>query len=102
MSDLRKKLDELSTDESAEFLAHLQYRVENREWLKRSAIIALKVLGALKAQGLTQKELAERMDVTPQQISKIVKGQENLTLETIAKLELHLGIQIINSNSSAA
>jgi transcriptional regulator with XRE-family HTH domain len=57
-------------------------------------------LDALKAQGLTQKDLAERLNVTPQQISKIVKGEENLTLETITNLELALGIHIILDNST--
>ena len=44
------------------------------------------------------------MNVSPQQISKIVKGQENLTLETISNLEIALGIQImaekVNHNST--
>lgn len=101
MSDINKKLAELATGEDSEWLAEAKYRRDNREWLKRSAVIAVKVLSALKAQGLTQKNLAERMDVSPQQINKIVKGQENLTLETIAKLELILGIQIINTSSAA-
>ncbi|OQP48973.1 hypothetical protein A4H97_29245 [Niastella yeongjuensis] len=101
MSDLMKKLAELESNESSDLLEKIKYRIENREWLRRSAIIAVKVLSALKAQKLTQKDLAERMDVSPQQISKIVKGQENLTLETIAKLELILGIQIINTSSAA-
>ena len=57
----------------------------------------MQVLAALKTQGLSQKELAERMGVSPQQVSKIVKGQENLTLETISKIEMVLGITIIGS-----
>jgi ribosome-binding protein aMBF1 (putative translation factor) len=36
------------------------------------------------------------MKVSPQQINKIVKGQENLTLETISKLEIALNIQLID------
>lgn len=35
------------------------------------------------------------MGVSPQQISKIVKGNENLTLETIVKLEKCLGAKLI-------
>jgi len=35
------------------------------------------------------------MGVTPQYINKIVKGKENLTLETIAKIEKALGITLI-------
>ncbi len=40
------------------------------------------------------------MNVSPQQISKIVKGQENLTLETISNLEIALGIQIIEEKAN--
>jgi len=58
----------------------------------------VRVLDALKAQGLTQKDLAVRMNVSPQQINKIVMGQENLTPETIYSLEITLGIRIIDEN----
>jgi transcriptional regulator with XRE-family HTH domain len=68
---------------------------KNRAWLKKSAQIALKINQSLRSLNITQKELAKRMDVKPQQVSKIVKGQENLTLETISKLEAALGIDII-------
>jgi plasmid maintenance system antidote protein VapI len=40
------------------------------------------------------------MNISPQQISKIVKGQENLTLETISNLEIALGIQIIDEKAN--
>jgi len=35
------------------------------------------------------------MGVSPQYVSKIVKGQENLTLETIDKKELALNVKIL-------
>ena len=35
------------------------------------------------------------MDVSPQYINKVVKGNENLTLETISKIESVLGITLI-------
>jgi ribosome-binding protein aMBF1 (putative translation factor) len=100
MSKLNEKLSKLASDQPSNWKAKAKYRRDNREWLKRSAVIAVKVLDALKAQGLTQKNLAERLNVTPQQISKIVKGEENLTLETITNLELALGIHIIPDNST--
>lgn len=99
MTKLNKKLSELASPEPSNWKAKAQYRRDNREWLKRSAIIAIKVLDALKAQKLTQKDLAERLNVSPQYINKIVKGEENLTLETITNLELALGIQIILTDS---
>jgi plasmid maintenance system antidote protein VapI len=53
------------------------------------------VLEALDEKKLTQKKLAELMKVTPQYVNNIVKGSENLTLETIAKLEKALGIELM-------
>ncbi len=44
---------------------------------------------------LTQKELAERMGCSQQYVSLILKGKENLTLETISKLEKVLGTELI-------
>ncbi|MBR3567213.1 MAG: helix-turn-helix transcriptional regulator [Salinivirgaceae bacterium] len=38
-------------------------------------------------QGLTHKQLAERMHCSPQYVSRLLKGEENLSLETICKLE---------------
>jgi len=109
MDDINKRLAELATGESSNWMADAARRRANRAWRRKSAIIAFKVLEALRVQGLSQKDLAEKMEVTPQQISKIVKGHENLTLETIAKLESALDIKIIvdsgddnSDNKSAA
>jgi len=100
MNNLKDKLSTLVSDQPSDWKAKAKYRRDNREWLKKSAAIAVRVLDALKAQNLSQKELAERLNISPQQISKIVKGQENLTLETISNLEIALGIQIIDDKAT--
>ena len=102
MNNLKEKLANLASDQPSNWKAKAKYRRENREWLKKSAAIAVQVLDALKAQSLSQKELADRMKVSPQQISKIIKGQENLTLETISNLESALGMEIISQKASSA
>ena len=72
-------------------------RKENRIWQNHSANIAVRVLSAIEdIEGMNQRKLADIMGVTPQQISKIVKGQENFTLETIAKLSQALGVELIS------
>ena len=50
----------------------------------------------MKQEGLTQKALAERMDCTQQYVSKILKGKENMSLDTLSKLEDALGISLID------
>ena len=72
-----------------------QWRRENRRWLRYSGFIAMSVMNRLDELGLTQKELAERMACSPQYVSKLLRGSENLTLDTISKLEECLGIDLI-------
>ena len=96
MSNLEEKLTQLSSDQTSEWNAVADYRLENREWLKKSSAIAKSIRSVLKAQSLSEQELAEKLNISPQQITRIVQGQENLTLETIAKLEKALGIEIIS------
>ena len=42
-------------------------------------------------------QLAERMGCTQQYVSNLLKGSSNMTLETIAKLERALNIDIVKS-----
>ena len=60
---------------------------ENASWLRHSQQIAVKVLLKIKVLHLTQKALAERMNYTQQYVSKILKGKENLSLDTMTRLE---------------
>jgi transcriptional regulator with XRE-family HTH domain len=73
----------------------VEFRRANKDWLLKSARIAIKILRTLREKKMTQVQLAELLAVSPQHINKILKGQENLTLETIGKLEAALGIELI-------
>ena len=70
-------------------------RMRNRDMLHESKQIALKVLVKLDEVGWSQKDLANKMGVSPQQINKIVSGKENLTLETLVKLQNLLNIPLL-------
>ena len=72
-----------------------EWRRDNWSWLRHSQKIAVKGLLQMKQEGLTQKALAERMDCTQQYVSKILKGKENMSLDTLSKLEDALGINLI-------
>ena len=64
-------------------------------WLQYSRRIAIKLALAMKQQNLTRQDVAERMGCSPQYISRLLKGEENLSLETICKLEDALNISIL-------
>ena len=72
-----------------------EWRCDNWSWLRHSQMIAAKVLLQMKQKGLTQKALAERMNCTQQYVSKILKGKENMSLDTLSKLEDALDIHLI-------
>lgn len=71
------------------------YKKANRKWLRKSVDVALRVLDILDEKEMSQNDLAGKLKVTRQQVSKILKGQENLTLETISRLEEVLGITLV-------
>ncbi len=95
MSEIRKKLAALSQGKTGNATERIKKRRQNEAWLKKSKAIAIMVLSTLRAKSISHTELATLMDVSPQQIGKIVKGTENLTIETITKLEDALGMILI-------
>ena len=52
---------------------------------------------AMDKHSVTQVELAKRMGCTQQYVSNLLKGSSNITLETIARLESALNIDLIKS-----
>ena len=74
-----------------------EWRRNNEYWLKYSRYITLQVLRSMETQSVTQAELAKRMGCTQQYVSNLLKGSSNMTLETIARLETALGIDLVKS-----
>ena len=83
------------SDTPSRWREEAEWRRDNWSWLRHSQKIAVKVLLQMKQKGLTQKALAERLDCTQQYVSKILKGRENMSLDTLSKLEDALGISLI-------
>jgi transcriptional regulator with XRE-family HTH domain len=82
--------------DNAKWIEKAKWRKKNRKWLRYSNKIALRILAAIEEKpGMNQAKLADMLFVSPQQISKIVKGKENLTLDTIGKLSDALGFDLI-------
>lgn len=71
------------------------FRKLNKKWLDYSSQIARRILARIDEKGVSQAELAKLLNVSPQQISKIVKGKENLTLETISKISDAIDFELI-------
>ena len=98
----QKKLQKISLVEDPKWIDEAEQDLRKAEVRQKSWKLALRVLALLRKKGISQTELAERMNVSRQQVTKIVKGNENLTLETIVKMEQALGETLIEIPSSAS
>lgn len=72
--------------------AFMQKQKTNRLSLE----IGVTVLLYIEEHNITQKELAQRMGVSPQHVNKILRGTPNLSMETIVKIEDALNIKLIS------
>jgi transcriptional regulator with XRE-family HTH domain len=90
-----EKFKALVSIEKTDTLAKNTERIKNRNRLRESQAIAMKVLDKLDEPGWSQVRLAKEMGVSPQQITKIVSGKENLTLDTQVRLQEILNIPIL-------
>lgn len=72
-----------------------EWRRINHTWLRHSQHIAVKLLSYMKKENLTQSAMAERLNCTQQYISKILRGNENMSLEFLTRLEEAMEIQLI-------
>lgn len=72
-----------------------EWERENRAWIRHSQFIAVMMLSRMDELHLTQTSLADRMGCSQQYVSRILKGKENLSLETISKIEAALQMPII-------
>lgn len=74
-----------------------EWRRKNEKWLKYARVITMKTMQAMDEQSVTQSLLAERMGCSQQYVSNLLKGSSNMTLETIARIETALNIDLIGS-----
>lgn len=94
MKSIKDKIIQKSTKDR-EWGARVKRRQENEEWTSLSFKIAVQILKHLRLNQISQKSIAEKLDCSPQYLSKLLKGKENLTLETIWKLQNVLDITLI-------
>ncbi len=99
MSINKDNLKKFLSDDLSDWRDKSEERKKIQPWRKRSIQIAIRILEVLREKDITQKELAERMQVSSQYVNKLVKGSENLSLETIEKLESTLNINLITVTS---
>ena len=67
-----------------------------RQQMEWSFRIADEIDDALKAKGMTQKELASALGTSAAAVSRWLGGGHNFTLSTLAKISAVLGVPLIS------
>ncbi|KAA6437081.1 helix-turn-helix transcriptional regulator [Dyadobacter flavalbus] len=96
--DFYTKIQHLISDEPSDWLEDEKFQEENKEWLHHSQQVALQVLRQLRKIGMSQNELALKMNVSRQQVNRWLKGSENFTFATVDKLRKAVGINLMSTD----
>lgn len=101
MNKIVEKLEKYASPTPCKWREVFEYMNANDSWLRYSQEIAMQMLDRMEELCINQNQLAERMGCSRQYISKVLKGRENLSLETLYKIEKALDISILKSESVA-
>lgn len=99
-----EKFDALVSNKTSGWHKDVNERISNKAWQEKAFDIALRVIRYMRTNKVSQVSLAKDMGVSPQYINKILQGKENMTLETICRLESTLNItliEVVYSNTEA-
>ncbi len=95
-----KFLEAHQSDKPSTFTEDAKWRQENEAWLKWSRGIALSIVNYMQENGLTRSDIANKLGVTPQYVSKILSGNTNFSFKSIAEIERKLGISCMEAAMS--
>ena len=95
MNTIVQKLSEHKSSTPSRWREEAEFRVANKSWLRYSQHIAMLMLDKMEELHMTQKILAKKMGCSQQYVSKILKGREDLSIETLCKIEDALQITLL-------
>lgn len=96
MTSKEKYLKRIAGQET-DAIKEAKERVENRSWLRESKKLALRILIRLDELEWTQKNLSSKLEVSPQYVNKLLKGNEKFGFDIIVKLQEILDLPILYS-----
>jgi transcriptional regulator with XRE-family HTH domain len=83
---MNKKLNKVVIKTATKWKERAKQDRNNRRNITRAQAFALELLDYMDLNNIKQNELAEKMGVSAQQVSKILRAKSNLTFDTIDKI----------------
>ena len=90
-----KFLEANESDTPSRFTDEANWRKENASWLRWSRQLAVTLIGYMQDNGMKRGDLALKLGVSPQYVSRLLSGTENLSFKSIANIEERLGISCL-------
>ena len=88
-------LEKHQSDSASHFEEEARWRQENDAWLRMSRNISLTIIDYMQDNGLSRAEMAKKLGVSQQYFGRILSGMENLSLKSLAKIEIALGLTLM-------
>lgn len=82
---------------ASKYFGRIEIAPEARQFVERSFLIADQIKHSLRTQGLTQKDLAERLGKKEPEVSRMLTGTHNFTLKMLIRLEQALGTRLVTT-----
>lgn len=89
-------LEQHQSSTPSTFEEEARWRQENETWLRMSRSVAMTIIDYMQEYSMSRAEMASKLGVTQQYLSRILSGTENFSLKTIAKIEVALGVECLN------
>lgn len=90
-------LEAHQSEQPSTFVEDVRWRKENEVWLKWSRGVALAIVDYMQANSLTRSDIAAKLGVSPQYVSRILSGNTNFSFKSIAEIESKLGISCMEA-----
>ena len=92
-------LEANQSETPSRFVEEANWRKENAGWLRWSRQLATTLIGYMQDNGLKRADLADRLGVSPQYVSRLLSGTENLSFKSIANIEEKLGSSCMENSA---
>lgn len=74
-------------------------RQDSARWITWSQEVVQRLMRYMEIESINRQELAARLEVTPQYVSKLLSGKVNFSFKSISEIEYKLNIQLLAINS---
>ena len=95
-------LEANQSGERSTFVEDAKWRRDNASWLKRSRRVAYAIMDYMQENQFSRNDIAEKLGVSPQYVSKILSGKVNFSFKTISEIEEGLGIEVFQAAAMEA